>query len=229
MQKLRFLDVGHSRVNDDLFEVLDGLAHLEHFSFGGNKMSGVALPLLKSYPALKELSVSGQQRTDSGLWSVSVTDYNIGHIAQLSQLEMLDVGETNLSDRGVAELAHLKNLHTLDLRGTRVTSKGLGALTSLPNLRRLKLWKAKGIDDAAIPVFLQMQQLESLELPETNVTAAGLAHLSGHRHLKHLFLGGLDLTPEQVDSLRQAMPNCLVSWWQKPTIEYPDMGRRFGN
>ena len=45
MTKLRFLDVGHSRVNDDLFELLESLDHLEHLSFGGNKMSGAALPL----------------------------------------------------------------------------------------------------------------------------------------------------------------------------------------
>ena len=47
--------------------------------------------------------------------------------------------------------------------------------------------------------------------------------------LKQLFIGGLELTPEQVDEIRQAMPNCQVSWWQKPTIEYPESGRRFGN
>jgi Leucine-rich repeat (LRR) protein len=183
MTRLKFLDVGHSRVNDDLFEVLDSLPHLEHCSFGGNKMSGAALPLLKSFPALKELSVSGQQRTDSGLWSVSVTDFNIGHIAQL------------------------------------------------PRLRQLKLWKAKGIDDAAVPLFLQMKQLEALELPETNLTYPGLTQLAANQnqHLKHLFLGGLDLTPEQLDALGQAMPNCRISWWTKPTIEYPDTGRRFGN
>ena len=83
MTRLRYLDVGYSRVNDDSFELLENLDHLEHLAFGGNKMSGAALPSLKSLPALKELSVSGQQRTDSGLWSVSVTDFNIGHIAQL--------------------------------------------------------------------------------------------------------------------------------------------------
>ena len=105
MTSLRFLDVGCSRVNDDSFELLEGLDHLEHLAFGGNKMSGTALPTLKSLPALKELSFSGHQRTDSGLWSVSVTDFNIGHIAQLSQLEALDLGETNVSDRGIAELA----------------------------------------------------------------------------------------------------------------------------
>jgi hypothetical protein len=155
----------------------------------------------------------------------------VRHIAALPALEVLDLGETSLTDRGAAELAQLKNVHTLDLRGTRVTSKGLAALAGLPKLRHLKLWKAKGIDDAAIPVFLQMQQLEALEIPETSVTLAGLKELAAkpNPRLKHLFAGGLDLTAEQVDALRQVMPNCQVSWWQKPTIEYPDMGRRSGN
>ena len=231
MSLLKFLDVGHSRVNDDLFEMLDELPRLEHLSFGGNKMSGAALPLLKALPALKELSVSGQQRTDSGLWGVAVTDFNVRHIAALPALEALDLGETSLTDRGAAELAGLKNLHTLDLHGTRVTSKGLAALAGLPKLRHLKLWKARGIDDAAIPVLLQMQQLEALEIPETSVTLAGLKKLAAkpNPQLKHLFVGGLDLTAEQIDALRQTMPNCRISWWQKPTIEYPETGRRSGN
>ena len=125
---IRSLDVGHSRVNDDLFEMLASLEHLESLFFGGNKMSGAALPILKTFPALKELSVSGQQRTDSGLWSVSVTDFNIGHIAQIGGLEVLDLNGTSVTDRGVAELARLTNLRELDLGGTRVTGKGIAAL-----------------------------------------------------------------------------------------------------
>ena len=58
-----------------------------------------------------------------------MTDFNIGHIAQLARLEVLDLGETSVSDRGIAELARLKNLHTLDLRATRVTGKGIAALS----------------------------------------------------------------------------------------------------
>src|SRR6185369_4842777 len=192
-------------------------------------MSGVALPLLKSIPTLKELSVSGQQRTDSGLWSVSVTDFSISNIAQLPRLEVLDLGGTNISDRGVAELARLQNLQRLDLRGTRVTAKGLAALAPLPNLHHLKLWQAKGIDDSAIPIVLKMARLTALKLPETNVTAAGLTQLATHKSLRHLLLGGLSLKPEEVESLKHAMPHCQISWWTKPTIEYPDSGRRFGN
>ena len=53
MTSLRYLDVGYSRVNDDSFELLGNLDHLEHLAFGGNKMSGVALPSLKLLPALR--------------------------------------------------------------------------------------------------------------------------------------------------------------------------------
>jgi hypothetical protein len=37
--------------------------------------------------------------------------------------------------------------------------------------------------------------------------------------LKQLFLGGVDVTSEQVEALRQALPDCQVSWWRKPAIE----------
>ena len=105
MPALRSLDVGQSRVNDDLFELLEDLPQLEQLSIGGNKMSGAALALLKSYPALKELNLAGQQRTDSGLWSVTVGDSNIAHLAAITRLEVLGLGETSITDRGLAELA----------------------------------------------------------------------------------------------------------------------------
>jgi hypothetical protein len=87
------------------------------------------------------------------------------------------------------------------------------------------------VDDAAAEVFAQFQQLEALEIPETSMTFAGLTQLASKAPpgLKHLFIGGLEMTPEQLEQFRRMMPNCQVSWWQKPTIEYPESGRRFGN
>lgn len=218
MRKLRFLDVAHTRVSDERFEELIHLERLERFAFGGNKMSGVALPLLESLPSLRELDVSGEQRTDSGLWSVSVTDFNIEAIARLRRLEALDLGETDISDRGVARLAELKDLRELDLSGTRVTGKGIAALAKLPELRHLKLWRAEGIDDAAVESLLELENLEVLELPETRVTAEGLSRLSGLKDLEKLFIGGLDVTRDEVEALRAALPGCFVSWWRTPEI-----------
>jgi hypothetical protein len=229
MTGLRSLDVGHSRVNDDLFDELEDLDHLERLSFGGNKMSGAALAFLKALPALRELSVSGRQRTDSGLWSVAVTDFNVGQIAQVQGLEVLDLGETSVSDRGIAELGRLKDLRTLDLRATRVTGKGIAALAGLPGLRHLKLWRAAGIDDTAVPALLELEKLEVLEVPETGLTARGLAQLAAKTGLKRLYIGGLDVAPDQVESLRAALPGCQVSWWPKPAVPDPEPGRRGGN
>ena len=39
---------------------------------------------------------------------------------------------------------------------------------------------------------------------------------------------GVDVTPEDVESVRRALPDCQVSWWAKPQIEYPSRRRRGG-
>ena len=74
-----------------------------------------------------------------------------------------------------------------------------------------------------------MAKLETLEIPETAITPAGLTQLTAHPSLKHLYLGGIDLPPDRLSELKQAMPNCQITWWAKPQIEYPDSGRRYGN
>ena len=110
-----------------------------------------------------------------------------------------------------------------------MTGKGLAALSGLPKLRHLKLWKARGIDDAAVPVFLQMESLEVLELPETSITARGLAQLSAKRGLKQLFIGGIDITPEQARVAPRGhagLPGELV---EKADDPEPRAGARGGN
>jgi Leucine-rich repeat (LRR) protein len=179
-------------------------------------MSGVCLPLLKLLPSLRELDISGRQRTDSGLWGMALTDFNLDHIVQLEQLKSLNVGETAITDRGAGQLAAMRNLETLDLHGTSVTARGMAALVDMPNLRRLRLWRAKGIDDSAIPHFLKMKNLEVLELQETNVTDAGLEQLAGMTRLKRLYVGASKVTPGKVEALRKSSPDRLISWWPKP-------------
>ncbi|HUP79960.1 MAG TPA: leucine-rich repeat domain-containing protein [Pirellula sp.] len=218
MLSLRSLDVGFSRVNDDNFERLGELPNLERFSIGGNKMSGTALPLLKLLPNLRELAIGGQQRTDSGLWSISVTDFNVSHIADLSGLKMLDLSGTAISDSGVAQLSRLKKLETLDLSRTKLTAKGVSALAKIQSLRHLKLAQSASIDDSVLIAFQTFENLEVLELQETKITYEGLMRFSPKSNLKKLFIGGAALTPEQVEAVRLRFPSCYVSWWPKTEI-----------
>ena len=205
-------------VNDDNFEKLGELPNLEKLAFGGNKMSGSALPLLKLVPQLRELSVGGQQRTDSGLWSVNVTDFNVGNIADLSALKVLDLSGTAISDRGVTELARLRNLEALDLSRTKVTAKGLAALGRIETLRHLKLAQSAGVDDTVLVTCQNFERLEVLELQETRITFEGLMSFSPKPCLKRLFIGGAALTSEQVRAVQKRLPYCYLSWWPATAV-----------
>jgi hypothetical protein len=74
---------------------------------GGNKLTDQALAILSSLPRLKVLDLSGQQRTDSGLWRVAITDKGMAHVALLRTLETLNLAGASVSAQGLRKLASL--------------------------------------------------------------------------------------------------------------------------
>jgi hypothetical protein len=229
MKKLRTLDVGFSRVNDDGFDALASLERLEELHIGGDKMTGLALPLLRLLPSLKRLDVNGSQRTDSGRWGLMLTDVNIESLGALTQLEALNMGGAMVTDVGMKALAPLVHLEDLDLSRMDITAQGLEPLTRLPRLRRLNLWQSTRIDDRAGPYLLRMQSLETLDLSDTAVTDALLDQLQGMKQLQRLFLAGAKVTPERVGALRKALPGCRIEWTPKfKEVKSPEDTRLIG-
>jgi hypothetical protein len=53
-----------------------------------------------------------------------VTDDTLQYLAEMSQLEELDLNDTQITDAGLATLARLPRLRVLRLRGTKVTDQG---------------------------------------------------------------------------------------------------------
>ncbi len=202
---LRFLDLGYTQIDDEGFEELSGLTKLEGLAIGGSRLTGACLPLLKAVPSLRKLDVGGMQRVDSGLWGLALTDYNLARLADLTQLEALNLSGANLSDRGtdrpgqpeairselhdLSKLAKLKNLRALDLSDTPVSADALAALASLPNLRELRLGLANNIDDAAAPQLLALKQVKVLYLAGSGVTAKGVAQLRAQGNYEKLDVG----------------------------------------
>ena len=76
---------------------------------GGNKLSDKGLQSLRQIPALTYLDLSGAQRTDSGMWSVSLTEAGIEAIASLQKLRWLRLGGTAISSRGLKSLKGLSS------------------------------------------------------------------------------------------------------------------------
>lgn len=190
---LRSLDLAYTQIDDEGFEELPALTKLEKLAIGGNRLTGACLPLLKAVPSLRRLDVGGMQRVDSGLWGLALTDENLQRIADLTQLEELNLSGANLSDRGtdrpgqpeairsemrdLSKLGKLINLKTLDLSGTPVSGEALSVLASLPKLQELRLGLAPKIDDGAVPRLLALKQLKVLYLGGSGMTAKGLAQL----------------------------------------------------
>ncbi|MYA79795.1 MAG: hypothetical protein F4X39_04615 [Acidobacteriia bacterium] len=226
---LTALDLSHTEVTDSGFEKLAELTRLERLAIGGNRILGPGLDLLKMITTLRHLDVGGIQRVDSGLWGLALNEANMHRLAQLTQLESLNLSGANIADRGLDrpghELARRKELHSLprinplvnlrelDLTRTAVDNADLAVVTQLPKLRRLRVGYASNIDDGAASIFLRLPQLENLYLTETNVGDATLDALQQSKSLRKLAVGGTKVSAERVARFRAARPDCELVWW----------------
>jgi Leucine-rich repeat (LRR) protein len=97
-------------------------------------MTDVGLTPLRLIGGLKELDLGGLQRTDSGLWQVTVTDRGAETLSGMTQLEILSLRNSKITDVGVDHLVKLKNLKRLDVVNTSLTDAGVARLrAALPN------------------------------------------------------------------------------------------------
>ena len=119
------------------------------------------------------------------LIGTKVTDQDLVHLKQMSQLERLDLAITSVNDDGLVYLKDLSQLKALDLRRTGVTDAGLEHLGALRNL-------------------------EELYLSGTEVTDTGLGQLRSLTRLQQLELGDTAVTPEGIGRLKQSLPNLEV-------------------
>ncbi|WP_164101764.1 leucine-rich repeat domain-containing protein [Candidatus Laterigemmans baculatus] len=169
-----------------------------------------AIEHLESLGAAVVLTPEGKAR-EVVLESRPVVDDDMVHLAQLSELEELDLGGTDITDAGLVHLAGLTNLKKLDIGGgymkpSKVSDAGLVHLQNLHNLEQLVLSDAQ-ITDAGLVHLKDLKNLRSLYLFQTQVSDAGLTHLEGLTELQTLRAGRTRITPEGAQAFQAKMPN----------------------
>jgi hypothetical protein len=103
----------------------------------------------------------------------------LSHLKQLTKLEILDLGYTQITDDDLVHLTDLRNLQELSL-GRQVTTAGLEYLEGLTNLTTLRIG-SQGYSARSLT-----------NIPSQHVANAGLKHLSGLANLEVLSLGFQD-------------------------------------
>lgn len=128
MPRLRYVHLGDSRVGDRGLAALATIPNLDGLSMQRNKITDVGLASLAGHPKLKSLWIGGLE----GL--TPITDAGVVHLANLPQLEELDLQHTRVTPDGLKPLQKLPKLKSLYLSGSAADNYPLVA-PLFPNCR----------------------------------------------------------------------------------------------
>jgi len=187
-------------------EQISRLKKLEFLSLEAKRTSRAALGRLKAIPSLKALRVDID----------GLGDAELQELATLSQLtSLLITSKGNITDVGVAPLKNLTRLEYLVLGGTQITDAGVAHLAHLTRLKGLALPDATRVTDAAMPSLKGLGNLETLNVSWTQITNAGLQNLRGLPKLHHVNVQGTKATEKMARSICGPSPEDLESeHWQ---------------
>src|SRR5207249_6879954 len=115
-----------SKITDEGFRHLARLTKLEHLVLVGHAFSDRGLAVVKGMKHLTWLCVGGTKRIES-----FITDDGLAVVADLKDLENVNLAYSKVTDQGLKHLAGLKKLKILDLEGCNVTDEGLAQLSGL--------------------------------------------------------------------------------------------------
>jgi len=185
-----------------------GLGHLRGlhvlYRLEVENATGVTSDGLRHLSGMKELVLLR-------LSDLGIDDRALRYVAGLSRLESLDLAGTEVGDEELGRLAMLASLEALDLADTAVSDKGLGRLATLTSLRHLGL-AGTNIDGSGLIHLRSLGNLLTLNLERTAVSDDDVAQLEEFGRLALLRIAYTGVSKAGADGLRQALPNCLVSW-----------------
>lgn len=208
--------------------------------YGGKKtLTDATLPLLAGLTELEELNTEGTQLSDAGLAgfavfknvksmsfyhpSLDLKEFNgsgFAALKDLPKLERLTIAGTRADDRLLAAVAQIPQLKDFRTWHTYQSQAGNAFLEKLPELRsltlgqRLRRWdgssNATSLDDATLDILSRLKALESLSLDEARLTLPALLKLKELPKLKKLSLARIDLSAEDLEKLKAALPEAKI-------------------
>jgi hypothetical protein len=138
-----------------------------------------------------------------------VGEETVAALADCRKLFMLEVRASPLDDKQFARLP-LDQLEELRVDDTHVTAAGLQELRRAGKLVVLTL-DGRQFEDAAAEILHGLPALKQLELTGEAVTDDRLARLYGFTTLEVIELRSTSVSSDGVESLQQALPDCVIT------------------
>ncbi|MBA61588.1 MAG: hypothetical protein CMJ76_04410 [Planctomycetaceae bacterium] len=145
-----------------------------------------------------------------------ISDDDLAILAEVENLEMLDLSGSPISDAGIKHITGLTKVNTINLTGTQITGEGINAIMDLPlfqiaykncnddvavaigNITTIKILQLDGpqLTNVGIAALGELPELRQLTLSGTNLTNEGLATLSNLRNLNALDISNTAISDE---------------------------------
>jgi hypothetical protein len=206
--RLKMLDLSNC-LNDERLSQLAALEGLEYLQTNLAAVTDEGVKPLARLRSLKTLKFFHPGKSFSGA--------GLAHLAELPNLRSVTVaGSLAFGDDGMAAVATLPGLTEFRSWHAGWTDEGVKKLKALENLKSLYLGQRLTYEPPASPtdetvgVLAEMKSLESLQLDEARLTYAALRRLKQLPGLKRLTLGGVDIPKEEVERLKQELPQVKV-------------------
>ena len=129
--------------------------------------------------------------------SKTISDADLAVLAEVENLEMLDLSGSPISDAGLKHIAGLTKVNTLNLTGTQVTGDGIKSIIDLP---LFQIAYKNCPDDVAVAIA-DIPSVKILQLDGPSLTNAGVAALAELPDLRQLTLSGTQITDEGLATL----------------------------
>ena len=205
MKRLEVLGLNDTDVTDVGMVQLSGLRKLKELHLVRTRTGDKTLEVISSLPAISRLRLRDTQISDEGL----------AMLTSLNRLRVLDLSETNspgVTDQGAEAIAQLKQLEDLNLWTTKVSDGTVKLLAANnPNLVRLNLDNT-AITDATLLELAKMKQLTWLHIGSTRITDKNLRELMKLDNLKYLNISNTSVSEDAYFEIDDyfAERNCRV-------------------
>lgn len=144
------------------------------------------------------------------LEQTQITSADIVHLRDLTNLRWLSLRRNRIDDDCLVHLQQMQRLKTLHLASTRIGNQGMKYLVCLSSLEDLWLDNTR-VTDEGLAQLARLSNLKKLKLWHSTITDEGLRNLESASNLESLSLTNEHVTKAGIARLEQRLPNCKVS------------------